>query len=104
MSKTKSPAIEIRDSATGPQAYLRGTRLAVWWIVRVMRIGAMDAQAVASLYKLPPGLVQAALDYAEAHPEEITTALGEYDEEKERLPGLLPQVRIITVEDDAASA
>ena len=104
MRNTKTPPIEIRDSAAGPQAYLNGTRLQVWWIIRVLRNGDCSVDAVARLYDLPRGLIKAALDYAAAHPVEIDAALAEFDDAREYLKELLPNQRGISVGDDAASA
>lgn len=56
------------------------------------------------MYDLAPEVMKAALNYAAAHPEEIDAALADYENERERLHELLPNLRVIRVEDDAATS
>jgi uncharacterized protein (DUF433 family) len=64
------PQIELRDTVGGRVAYLAGTRLAVYWIARVIR-GGFAAEKFAREYELPVERVRAALAYAAAYAEEI---------------------------------
>src|SRR5436309_1912880 len=64
------PQIELRDTAAGRVAYIKGTRLAVYWIVERVRNG-MAARRVASDFNISPAQVNAAMAYAEAFAEEI---------------------------------
>src|SRR5882724_10279922 len=64
------PYIELRDTAAGRVAYLKGTRLAVYWIVQRVRQG-MSAASVAREFDIAPALVTSALAYAKAFSAEI---------------------------------
>lgn len=68
--------IDFRDSAAGRQAYIQGSTLAVWEVVLLVRSYATDAAAVAKHLKWPEAKVQPAMNYAEAFPEEIESALS----------------------------
>src|SRR5881628_3717105 len=59
------PQIDLRDTASGRVAYLKGTRFAVYWIVQRVRDG-MSASHVAKEFDLQPAQVSAALAYAKA--------------------------------------
>ena len=48
-----------------------GTRLAVWQVIEVVRDNGGDVAAAAKYLELPLGLVQAAVSYYGAYPEEI---------------------------------
>src|SRR5437764_229789 len=64
------PQIELRDTAGGRVAYLKGTRLAVYWIVQqVPKAGG--AERVARDFEISRPQVNAALAYAAAFAAEI---------------------------------
>ncbi|MEK7705340.1 MAG: transcriptional regulator [Myxococcota bacterium] len=67
--------IDFRDSAVGRQAYVLGTRLAVWQVVSVARAVQGDVTGTATHLGWPTVKAQAALSYAKAFPEEIEVAL-----------------------------
>jgi uncharacterized protein (DUF433 family) len=69
--------IDFRDTPGGRVACVQGTRLQVWWIARLARQFKADPQKVADHLDLPLAQVKAALNYAEAFPEEIATAIGD---------------------------
>jgi hypothetical protein len=71
--------IDFRDSAVGRQAYMQGSRLAVWQVAMLLRSYKQDVGAVAKHLEWPVFRVQAALNYIEAFPEEIGEALAEND-------------------------
>ncbi len=71
--------IDFRDSAVGRQACLQGSSLAVWEIMLLLRSYKGDAAAVARHLHWPQARVQAAVNYAEAFPEEIAEPLEEND-------------------------
>jgi hypothetical protein len=84
--------IDFRDSAAGRQAYVQGSTLAVWEVVLLVRAYKADVIAVAKHLQWPESRVQAALNYAEAFPEEIERAISEntgtdFDALKRLLPG-----------------
>ena len=70
------PQIDLRDTAAGRVAYLKGTRLPVYWIVERVRKGAIT-ETIARDSDVSPGQVSAALAYAEAFPSEIELDLEE---------------------------
>lgn len=84
--------IDFRDSASGRQAYLQGSTLAVWEVILLVRSYKGDVAAVAKHLRWPEAKVQAAINYAEALPAEIEAALSEnsgidFDSLKRMLPG-----------------
>lgn len=84
--------IDFRDSAAGRQAYIQGSTLAVWEVLLLVRSYKHDANAVAKHLGWPETKVRAAVNYAEAFPEEIEQALSEnaaadFSELKRMLPG-----------------
>ncbi|MBV8050958.1 MAG: hypothetical protein JOZ80_07215 [Acidobacteriaceae bacterium] len=85
--------IDFRDSAAGRQAYIQGSTLAVWEVLLLARSYRHDANAVAKHLAWPETKVRAAVNYAEAFPEEIEQALSEnaaadFNELKRMLPGI----------------
>lgn len=86
--------IDFRDSASGRQACLQGSSLAVWEVILLARQYGNDATRVAKHLRWPVAKVQAALNYAKAFPEEIESALVEQDEaDFTSLSRMLPQLR-----------
>ena len=86
--------IDFRDSPAGRQACLQGSSLAVWEVMLVARDYANDAAAVAKHLHWPEAKVQAAFNYALAHPQEIEAALEANDAvDFESLRRMLPQAR-----------
>lgn len=84
--------IDFRDSVAGRQAYLEGSSLAVWEVILLLRSYKADVPAVARHLRWPEHKVQAAINYAEAFPEEIQEALSENDSvDFETLKRLVPQ-------------
>ena len=84
--------IDFRDSPAGRQACLQGSSLAVWEVMLVARDHGNNAAAVAKHLRWPESKVQAAFNYASAHPKEIEAALEEYDAmDFESLRRMLPQ-------------
>ena len=84
--------IDFRDSPVGRQAYVQGSKLAVWEIMLLMRSYQGDISAVARHLKWTEGRVKAAANYASAFPDEINRALAENDSvDFESLQRLLPQ-------------
>jgi len=70
------PQIDLRDTAAGRVAYIKGTRLAVHWIVERVRRG-MSAAKTATEFNLSPPQVNAALAYAQAFADEIRLDIEE---------------------------
>ncbi len=86
--------IDFRDSAVGRQAYIQGTRLAVWMVLSIARSFGGHIEKTADYFQRSPLQIQAALNYAKAFPEEIEAAIADnaaYDFAK--LSRMLPQIR-----------
>src|SRR5688500_8009447 len=84
--------IDFRDSAVGRQAYVQGSRLAVWQVVSLTRSYHGAIARVASHLNWPVVKVQAALNYAKAFPEEIENAIKDSKAcDFEKLSRMLPQ-------------
>ena len=69
--------IDFRDSPAGRQAGIQGSTLAVWEVMLLVRSYKKAVSAVARHLKWPEVKVQAAVNYAEAFPEEINEAMAE---------------------------
>lgn len=67
------PLIDLRDTAGGRVAYLRGTRFTVSWVVQALRKG-LGAERFAHRFDVPLAHVRAALAYAETFQDEIDAA------------------------------
>ncbi|MCC7371280.1 MAG: transcriptional regulator [Chloroflexi bacterium] len=90
--------IEFRDSPAGRQAYLKGSRLAVWQIVSFLRAVEGDQARTASSLETPMSWVQAAVAYASAYPDEIDAAILDNAPDPARLSRLIPGLEIVTVD------
>ncbi|MSQ14705.1 MAG: transcriptional regulator [Dehalococcoidia bacterium] len=90
--------IEFRDSAAGRQAYLQGTRLAVWQIVSLARDYAGDVGNTAAHLELPLSQVAAALQYAAGYPNEIDAAIADNAWAAAHLVQLIPNLQVIEVD------
>jgi len=86
--------IDFRDSSAGRQAYLQGSTLAVWEIMLLLRSYRGNITAVAKHLRWPEGKVRAAVNYAEAFPQEVEAAMAENDSaDFQRLKRMLPQAK-----------
>lgn len=70
--------IEFRDSAAGRQAWIKGRRVPVWMVVTIAQGYRNSVKKTARHLQMPEELVQAALHYAAAFPEEIRDAIEDY--------------------------
>jgi uncharacterized protein (DUF433 family) len=93
--------IEFRDSPVGRQAYLQGTRLAVWQAVSLLRAFGGDVAATAAHLEMPAVMIAAALAYAEAHSTEIEAAIADQAQAGAELGRLIPNLEIVAI--DAAA-
>lgn len=64
------PLIELRETAAGRIAYVKGTRFTVQWVAQSIGEG-LSVEQFAQDFALSPGQVRAALAYAQAFAEEI---------------------------------
>src|ERR671918_1178276 len=74
--ETEFPGISFRDSLSGREAYLTGRRVAVWEVVAVHE-ETKSVEKTADHFRWPGVLVQRALAYAKAFPEEIRSTRDE---------------------------
>ena len=93
--------VEFRDSPVGRQAYLKGTRLAVWQVVSLARSFDDDATRTAAHLEIPAVAVRAALAYAAAYPAEIEAAVADNARAAADLVRLIPDLEAVVV--DAAA-
>lgn len=90
--------IDFRDSPVGRQAYIQGSRLAVWMVVWLSRSYGNSAEKTAAHLEIPVMKIQAALNYAKVFPEEIEIAIEEQEAcNFESLSRMLPQAIEFTV-------
>jgi hypothetical protein len=90
--------IEFRDTPLGRQAYVEGTRLAVWQVVRLFRVFREDIKATAAHLQWPEGKVRAALNYAEQFADEIEEVLSDTESfGSSELSRLLPSLEVVEV-------
>lgn len=84
--------IDFRDSPAGRQACLQGSTLAVWEVMLLVDSYGKNVTTVGEHLKWPHAKVQAAINYAEAFPEEINEAIAENQAtDFEILKRMLPQ-------------
>jgi hypothetical protein len=69
--------LDFRDSPVGRQAYIQGSTLAVWEVVMLVRGYKGKSAAAAQHLRWPEARVQAAMNYAEAFPDEIEEAIAQ---------------------------
>ena len=91
--------IEFRDTPDGRLAYMKNSRLPVYWVIKIAKSYAMDIDKVCAYW--PHRLrawVQAAFHYYEAYPEEIDTQIALHDSATfDTLKRLLPQIERVTL-------
>lgn len=87
--------VDFRDSPAGRQAYLQGSTLAVWEVVWIARGYRNNVEKTASHLRMSPLKVRAALNYAQAFPDEIEPAIKEHQTcDFASLSQLLPQAEV----------
>lgn len=90
--------IEFRDSALGRQAYVKGSRLAVWQVVKLVGSYRGNVAKTAQHLRWPEVRVKAALNYAKTFREEIDQALADAQSfTPEQLSQVLPSLEVIEV-------
>jgi len=72
--RSRFPAIDFRDGFPGRIAYLTGTRWPVWLVVDLVKELSGNVAKAAKRVRRPPALIEMALRYAAAYPEEIAAA------------------------------
>jgi hypothetical protein len=67
--------IDFRDSPVGRQAFVHGSRLAVWQVCKLVREQGGDIRKTARHLEWPAAKVRAAMNYVEAFPDEVEEAI-----------------------------
>lgn len=95
--------IEFRDTRQGRIAYMKNSRLAVYWVVKVAKSYDMDIDKLCAYWpNRPRAWVQAALNYYAAYPEEIDAQIADDDAiTPETLRRQLPQMEMVVIPADA---
>ena len=92
--------IEFRETPDGRIAYMKSSRLPVYWVIKAAKIYGMDVDKTQAHWpNHPHAWVQAALNYYEAYPEEIDAqvALHETHSSFETLKRRFPQMEAFVV-------
>ena len=87
--------IEFRDSAVGRQAYIKGSRLAVWQIAALARSFGDDPERIAAHLEVPETWIRAAFTYASAYPDEIGGAIADNEHDITALRRLIPSLEVV---------
>lgn len=95
--------IEYRDSPIGRQPYMKGSGLAIWEVIMIVRRYDMDAERMAQDYPYPVENLKAALHFYEAYREEIDQAIEDNRIGYEAMKRLLPNIRLFEVSKDVES-
>jgi uncharacterized protein (DUF433 family) len=91
------PWIEFRDSGYGRQAFLQGTRLAVWHVILIARGLDHDLARIAAYFELPEQQIAALLNYATAFPGEIQAAIDDDEAAEAMLETWVPNLEVVRV-------
>jgi uncharacterized protein (DUF433 family) len=87
--------IDFRDTPTGRQAFVQGTRLAIWMVAKIARCYDNDIKKTADHLGRSALQIQAALNYAKAFPAEIESAIKDNDSyDFSKLSNMLPQAEL----------
>jgi uncharacterized protein (DUF433 family) len=89
--------IDFRDSPVGRQAYIEGSRLPVWQVMMIARGYKGNVKAIAKHLNWPEIKVHAAMNYAEAFPDEIESALEDNRPSLEELKRQIPNLEVFIV-------
>ena len=96
LRRSEFSLVDFRDTPSGRQAYIQGTRIQVWRAVTLVREYDGHIAKTAEHLGWPESKVKAALNYAEAFPQEIEDAISEdrtYDFDK--LKRLIPSLELL---------
>jgi uncharacterized protein (DUF433 family) len=71
--------IEFRDTRDGRAAFMKDSRLPVWWVIKVAKAEGLEIEKVHRYWpNRPREWVQAALNYYAAYPEEIGAQIADH--------------------------
>jgi uncharacterized protein (DUF433 family) len=74
---TAASWISKRPNYCGGDACIRDSRITVWGLVAYRRLGMSDEHILRAVLGLTPADLEAAWEYAAAHPDEIDQAIHE---------------------------
>ena len=99
LRETEFAFVEFRHSPVGRQAYMKGSRLTVWWVIHIARTYfEMHAQKTAEHFQIPEVWVQAAINYYAAFRREIDQAIEDYQATGfDTLKHALPNAQVLTI-------
>jgi len=101
LRETEFAYIEFRDSPVGRQAYMKNSNLAVWQVMMLADIYERNIEETANHLQRSIDWIQAAFNYAEAYPQEISLAI---DDDRAinytTIKRLLPQTELLSVPQD----
>ena len=91
--------IEFRDTPDGRMAYMKSSRLPVYWVIKIAKANQMDVDSVCAYFaNRRREWAQAAFHYYEAYPDEIDTQISLYGQVNvDSLKRKLPQMEIYSV-------
>ena len=92
--------IEFRDTPDGRVAYMKGSRLSVYWVVKIAKGYDLDVDKTVAYWNGQQSRewVQAALNYYEAFPQEIDAQIADAASQTfDTLRRKLPQLRLSEV-------
>ena len=101
LRETEFAYIEFRDSPVGRQAYMKNSNLAVWQVMMLADIYERNIEETANHLQRSIDWIQAAFNYAETYPQEISLAI---DDDRAinytTIKRLLPQTELLSVPQD----
>ena len=98
LRRSEFSMVDFRDTPSGRQAYILGTRIQVWRTVTLVREYDGDISKTAEHLSWPESKVKAALNYAEAFPQEIEDAIAEDRScDFDKLKRLIPSLELLQV-------
>jgi uncharacterized protein (DUF433 family) len=75
--------VSKKPDRCGGDACVRDTRITVWGLIAYRRLGMSDAEILRAVQGLTPADLEAAGEYAAAHPQEIDEAIRANEEGEE---------------------
>ncbi|MCX6378775.1 MAG: transcriptional regulator [Armatimonadetes bacterium] len=99
LRETDFAFIEFRSSSIGRQAYMKGSRLAVWQVLHVAQSYFQgDAEQTAQHFGRPLAWAKAAFHYYEAYPQEIEQAIADHaNGDFETLKRSVPNAQVLSL-------
>jgi len=103
LRRSEFALIDFHSSLSGRQAFVQGTRIAVWQVILLAKLYHMDVSKIADHLACSDRWVEAALNYYKAFPLEIDAMLNEQEGVSFlQLRQLLPQTQVYEVGDSSA--